>query len=88
MGSWSASCTFCITGTRCLRDRICYLQDLCTLELSAAKAGARVDRGVYARAKQTVRSAYWQTHETNHTAMKLYDAVADKSGFVVYRKQV
>ena len=29
---------------------------------------------------------YWQTHETNRTAMQLYDKVADKSGFVVYRK--
>ena len=29
---------------------------------------------------------YWQTHETNHTAMQLYDKVAEKSGFVVYRK--
>ena len=29
---------------------------------------------------------YWLTHETNETAMKLYDKVAEKSGFVVYRK--
>ncbi|TIN53588.1 MAG: GNAT family N-acetyltransferase, partial [Mesorhizobium sp.] len=29
---------------------------------------------------------YWLTHETNHTAMKLYDKVAEHSGFVVYRK--
>ena len=28
---------------------------------------------------------YWQTHETNTTAMTLYDKVAAKSGFVVYR---
>ena len=31
---------------------------------------------------------YWQTHETNATAMKLYDKVADKSGFLVYRKNL
>ena len=31
---------------------------------------------------------YWQTHETNHTAMKLYDTIADKSGFIVYRKML
>jgi len=31
---------------------------------------------------------YWQTHETNLTAMKLYDKVAERSGFVVYRKQM
>jgi hypothetical protein len=29
---------------------------------------------------------YWLTHESNETAMKLYDKVADKSGFIVYRK--
>ena len=29
---------------------------------------------------------YWQTHETNHTAMRLYDRIAEKSGFVQYRK--
>ena len=31
---------------------------------------------------------YWQTHETNHTAMQLYDKVAERSGFVVYRKML
>jgi hypothetical protein len=31
---------------------------------------------------------YWQTHETNSTAMLLYDKVAEKSGFVVYRKML
>jgi len=31
---------------------------------------------------------YWQTHETNETAMALYDKVAEKSGFVVYRIQL
>jgi hypothetical protein len=29
---------------------------------------------------------YWLTHETNSTAMKLYDKVAARSGFVQYRK--
>ena len=31
---------------------------------------------------------YWQTHQTNVTAMQLYDKVAEHSGFVVYRKFV
>jgi hypothetical protein len=31
---------------------------------------------------------YWQTHETNATAMQLYDKVAEHSGFVVYRKML
>jgi len=31
---------------------------------------------------------YWLTHETNATAMRLYDRVADRSGFVQYRKNL
>ena len=29
---------------------------------------------------------HWLTHETNTDAMKLYDRIADKPGFVQYRK--
>jgi GNAT superfamily N-acetyltransferase len=66
----------------------CYLQDLFT---SAAARGNGVGRalikGVYAQAQLAGSSrVYWQTHETNHTAMQLYDNVAEKSGFVVYRR--
>jgi len=44
---------------------------------------------VYDEAKLAGASRlYWQTHETNHTAMQLYDKVAEKSGFIVYRKLV
>jgi hypothetical protein len=31
------------------------------------------------------RCGYWQTHETNLTAMALYDKIAERSGFLVYR---
>jgi hypothetical protein len=31
---------------------------------------------------------YWQTHETNAVAMRLYDQLAEKSGFLVYRKML
>lgn len=30
---------------------------------------------------------YWQTRQTNRTAMQLCDKVAERSGFIVYRKQ-
>ena len=33
-------------------------------------------------------SLYWQTHETNATAMRLYDQVATKAGFLVYRREL
>ena len=66
----------------------CYLQDLFT---SQAARGGGVGRalieGVYAEARLAgVPRVYWQTHETNHTAKQLYDKVAERSGFEVYRR--
>jgi RimJ/RimL family protein N-acetyltransferase len=28
---------------------------------------------------------YWNTHETNEVARRLYDAVGERSGFIQYR---
>jgi hypothetical protein len=39
-------------------------------------------------AKAGAERVYWQTQETNAVAMKLYDQVATKSGFLVYRKSL
>jgi GNAT superfamily N-acetyltransferase len=66
----------------------CYLQDLFTSDAARGKGvGRALINGVYERAKHEGASrVYWQTHETNRTAMQLYDKVADRSGFVVYRK--
>ena len=68
----------------------CYLQDLFT---DASTRGQGVGRAligaVYGRATLAgVSRVYWLTHETNSTAMKLYDQVAERSGFVVYRKNI
>lgn len=66
----------------------CYLQDLFTNEASRGKGvGKALIHGVYERASLAgTARVYWQTHESNLTAMKLYDGVAERSGFVVYRK--
>jgi len=66
----------------------CYLQDLFTTEASRGQGvGRALIEGVYERARAAgAGRVYWQTHETNLTAMKLYDGVAERSGFVVYRK--
>jgi GNAT superfamily N-acetyltransferase len=66
----------------------CYLQDLFTVESARGKGvGRALIEEVYQCAKQAGSSrVYWLTHETNETAMKLYDKVAEKSGFIVYRK--
>jgi len=31
---------------------------------------------------------YWLTHDTNTDAMLLYDRIAEKSGFVQYRRAI
>ncbi|HEY0319380.1 MAG TPA: GNAT family N-acetyltransferase [Pyrinomonadaceae bacterium] len=69
---------------------VCYLQDLFTAESARGKGiGRALIESVYERAKSAGSPrVYWQTHETNLTAMKLYDKVAERSGFVVYRKQI
>lgn len=66
----------------------CYLQDLFTLESARGKGVASaLIHGVYERAKLAGSPrVYWQTHETNLTAQRLYDKVAERSGFIVYRK--
>ncbi len=66
---------------------VCYLQDLFTAESARGMgAGRAIITGIYDRAKAAGSSrVYWLTHETNTTAMKLYDQVADKPGFVMYR---
>jgi GNAT superfamily N-acetyltransferase len=67
---------------------VCYLQDLFTSEASRGKGvGRALINGVYEEARLAGSNrVYWQTHETNETAMQLYDKVAERSGFVVYRK--
>jgi GNAT superfamily N-acetyltransferase len=68
----------------------CYLQDLFTDEAVRGKGiGRALIEAVYERARIAGSPrVYWQTHESNATAMRLYDKVADRSGFIVYRKQL
>ena len=68
----------------------CYLQDLFTAEAARGQGIARrLIEAVYEQAKLAGSArVYWLTHETNSTAMLLYDKVADRSGFVVYRKSL
>ena len=71
-----------------LREPICYMQDLFTAE---AQRGRGVGRALIAHVCEEAARAgctrvYWHTHESNDNAMRLYDAVAEKSGFIVYRR--
>ena len=67
----------------------CYLQDLFTHQETRGEGiGRALIEAVYERAKAAGSPrVYWITHESNLTAMKLYDQVAERSGFVQYRKQ-
>ena len=65
----------------------CYLNDLFT---SADARGRGVGRTLIEAVGDEARKAgaarvYWLTHETNATAQRLYDAITEKSGFIVYR---
>ncbi len=65
-----------------------YLQDLYT---ESAVRGQGIGRAliehVYATAEHDAAArVWWLTHESNRDAMHLYDKVADRSGFIQYRK--
>jgi GNAT superfamily N-acetyltransferase len=66
----------------------CYLQDLFTSEAARGEGvGKALIHGVYEQARLAGSPrVYWQTQESNLTARRLYDGVAEHSGFIVYRK--
>lgn len=70
-----------------LADDVCYLQDLfVSPDVRGGGVGRALIEYVYAEAK--IRGAarvQWLTQEANHNAIRLYDAIADRSGFVQYR---
>ncbi|MEJ3653841.1 GNAT family N-acetyltransferase [Actinomycetes bacterium KLBMP 9759] len=74
--------------TTILIQPTCYLQDLFTSEAARGKGvGRALIEAVSERAKAAGSPrVYWHTHETNATAMRLYDSLATRSGFVVYSR--
>ena len=69
------------------RDR-CYLQDLFTAPQARGQGvGRALIEAVYQRAREAgSERVYWQTRETNETAIRLYDQVADRTGTLTFRK--
>ena len=68
----------------------CYLQDLFTRPSARGRGvGRGLIEAVYARAREAgAGRVYWQTQEGNKVARSLYDEVAERSGFIVYRKML
>jgi len=66
----------------------CYLQDLYVDEhVRGSGAGRKLIEHVYNQASLAGASrVHWLTHESNTTAMQLYDHIAERPGFVQYRK--
>jgi GNAT superfamily N-acetyltransferase len=66
----------------------CYLNDLfAEPDVRGLGVGRALIEHVYAHAEAAGSPrVYWLTHETNEVAMRLYDRIAERSGFVQYRK--
>ena len=66
----------------------CYLQDLYVdPDVRGGGHGKALIEYVADRAREAgATRLYWNTHESNATARRLYDAVAVRSGFIQYRK--
>jgi GNAT superfamily N-acetyltransferase len=64
----------------------CYLQDLFTAPEARGRGAARALIAAvtdWARERECGR-VYWSTHETNATARRLYDQVAENRVFILY----
>lgn len=68
----------------------CYLQDLYVAEdIRGIGVGRELIDHVYTEAAARGASrVHWLTHETNYRSRQLYDRVAERSGFIQYRKQL
>lgn len=66
----------------------CYLQDLFVADAARGLgAGRALIEAVYARAERDGASrVHWLTMEDNATARALYDRLADRPGFIQYRR--
>lgn len=67
-------------------EPVCYLQDLFTTSDARGRGvGRALIEGVYVQAASAgAKRVYWQTHEANAAARRLYAKVAKHLGFIVY----
>ncbi|WP_288441725.1 GNAT family N-acetyltransferase [uncultured Pseudomonas sp.] len=69
-------------------ENSCYLQDL---YVESSQRGLGIGRQLIEHVYATARAAgcikvHWLTHETNATAISLYEQVAERPGFIQFRK--
>ncbi|MEE1922235.1 GNAT family N-acetyltransferase [Pseudomonas sp. 148P] len=71
-------------------ENSCYLQDLYVDgQQRGLGIGRKLIEHVYAAAAEAgCVKVHWLTHETNATAISLYEQVAERPGFIQFRKQI
>lgn len=69
-------------------ENSCYLQDLIVDESQRGLGvGRQLIEHVYAQARGAgCTKVHWLTHETNATAIALYERIAERPGFIQFRK--
>lgn len=69
-------------------ENSCYLQDLLVTEHSRGTGvGRQLIEFVYTTAKADgCCKVHWLTHETNATAIQLYEHIAERPGYIQFRK--
>jgi GNAT superfamily N-acetyltransferase len=69
-------------------ENSCYLQDLLVVpEERGTGLGRKLIEFVYVDAKAAgAAKVHWLTHETNATAIQLYERIAERPGFIQFRK--
>ncbi|NBW73478.1 MAG: GNAT family N-acetyltransferase [Microbacteriaceae bacterium] len=70
-------------------EEICYLEDLFVAQSQRGKGvGKTLIEHVFRWSMdRNLKKVYWLTAESNHTARRLYDDVAKRTGFIHYEKQ-
>ncbi len=69
-------------------ENSCYLQDLIVSpQLRGTGIGRKLIEFVYAQARADgCIKVHWLTHETNATGIQLYERIAERPGFIQFRK--
>lgn len=70
-------------------EPVCYLQDLFTVPQTRGQGVGRALIDAVAKEAKAAKASrlYWHTHQTNTVARALYDKLAEKTGFIVYKQQ-
>ena len=71
-------------------EPVCYIQDIFTTETARGNGvgHALLDKASEHATNVGSKRIYWQTHESNSVAIRLYERVVEKSGFIVYSKNL